>query len=135
MTKLLLIPTIRSGILYATFTLGGTICNQAIAQVPAPFIGSWKTTWQADKKSYDAVMIVNEKGGTWQTYIRNQNNPCAGREVPMRVESSSPTEVKFELQFSEVIPGCKNTTVTLKASPDGAVTGLRSKFELTLAKQ
>lgn len=80
-------------------------------------------------------MNVTDKGGTWQTYVRNQNNPCAGREVPLKVESATPTEVKFILQFSETIPGCPNVAVTLKATPDGTVTGKRSKFELALARQ
>ena len=109
--------------------------NMAVAQLSAPFLGSWKASWQADSKSYDAVMLVTETGGTWQTYTRNKNNPCAGREVPMKIESTSSTEIKLLLQFSEVIPGCRNATVTLKASPDGTVTGLRSKFELLLVKQ
>ena len=110
-------------------------CNMALAQVSAPFVGSWKASWQADNKSYDAVMVLSEKGGTWQTYTRNQNNPCAGREVPMKVELASPTDVQLVLQFSEIIPGCRNAIVTLKAAPDGTVTGLRSKFELVLVKQ
>jgi hypothetical protein len=103
--------------------------------VSAAFVGSWKTTWQTDKKSYDALMNVTETGGTWQTFTRDRNNPCAGREVPIKIESTSVTEVKLILQFSEVIPGCQNVTVTLKAAPDGVVTGVRSKFELTLVKQ
>ncbi len=84
---------------------------------------------------YDAIFKVTDQGGVWETYTRNKNNPCAGREVPMKIESSSATEIKLELQFSEIIPGCKNITVTLSVAPDGKVTGTRSKFELTLSKQ
>lgn len=129
------IKAIRSGLALTLLCMAATIGNPAFAQVSAPFIGSWKAAWQTDKRSYDALMNVTEKGGTWQTYVRNQNNPCAGREVPMKIESAAPTEVKFVLQFSETIPGCPNATVTLKAAPDGKVTGMRSKFELTLARQ
>ncbi len=129
------IKAIRLGLALTLLCIAATISIPAFAQVSAPFIGSWKAAWQTDKRSYDALMNVTEQGGTWQTYVRNQNNPCAGREVPMKVESAAPTEVKLVLQFSETIPGCPNVTVTLKATPDGTVTGMRSKFELTLARQ
>lgn len=110
---------------------GGPAC----AQVAAPFIGAWKATWQTDKRSYEALMTVTDNGGSWQTSVLGHANVCAGREVPMKVESASPSVVKFVLQFAEVIPGCPNATVTLKVAPDGTVTGTRSKFELTLVKQ
>jgi hypothetical protein len=117
------------------FCIAVAFSPAALAQVSAPFIGSWKATWQTDAKSYDAVLNVTEKGGSWQTYVRNENNPCAGREIPMKVESASPTEVRFLLQFSETIPGCQNVKVVLQATPDGKVTGTRSKYELTLVRQ
>ena len=52
----------------------------------------------------------------------------------MKVESSTATEVHFLLQFSEVIAGCQNVKVVLKAGADGSITGIRSTFELTLAR-
>ena len=129
------IQTKPSGLACMLICLAAATGNPATAQITAPFLGSWKANWQTDRKTYDAVMNVTDKGGTWQTYTRDKNNPCAGREVPMKIESSGPSEVQLLLQFSEVIPGCSNPTVTLKAAPDGTVTGMRSKFELTLVKQ
>lgn len=116
--------------------IGGLLLGaQAHSQVAAPFVGSWKATWQTDKKSYDAVMTVSDTGGTWQTATLDKSNPCAGREVPMKVESSSATEVQFQLRFSDVMSGCQNVNVALKLAPDGTVTGTRSKYELTLHKK
>jgi hypothetical protein len=109
--------------------------GQAYGQVPTQFVGTWKATWQTDKKSYEAVMTVTETGGTWQTATLDKNNPCAGREVPMKVESSSATEVQLQLRFSEVMTGCQNVNVALKVASDGTVTGTRSKYDLTLVKK
>lgn len=126
---------VRLGSALALFGIAATISLQALAQVPAQFVGSWKATWQTDKKHYEATMSVTEQGGVWQTYVSNQNNPCAGREVAMKLESATPAEVKFILQFSQIIPGCSNASVTLKAAPDGTITGTRSKFDLKLVRQ
>jgi hypothetical protein len=105
------------------------------AQVPPVFAGKWKATWQTEQRQYEAAVTVTEAGGTWQTATRDRNNPCAGREVPMKVEAAKADEVQLLLQFSEVIPGCTNVKVTLKTGPDGAVVGTRSKYELKLSRQ
>ena len=109
--------------------------SPSFAQVPAPFLGSWNATWQTDNRSYEAQLNVTSHGGTWQTATRDRTNACAGREVPMKVVTSSDSSVQFLLQFSEVLAGCKNVTVALKANPDGTVTGTRSQFELKLTKK
>ena len=129
------LTTLRSAALAVTGFLALVLATTpAFAQVPAPFVGVWKATWATDKKSYEALMTVTNAGGTWQTAARDGNNPCVGREVPMKIESSTATEVLFLLQFSEVITGCPNVKVSLKAAPDGSITGTRSKFELTLVR-
>lgn len=124
-------PGRAAGLLAASLALAVA----AQAQVPAPFVGTWKATWATERKSYEAVMTVTDSGGTWQTATRGESNPCAGREVPLKVEAAAATELKLQLQFSEVIPGCQNVSVTLKAGPDGAVTGTRNKYELTLTRK
>lgn len=126
---------IRSMASAATLMAGLLLGGAALAQVSAPFVGTWKASWQTDKKSYEAVMTLTEAGGTWKTATMDKGNPCAGREVPMKVESSSPTEVQFQLRFSDVMTGCQNVNVALKADADGKVSGTRSKYELTLLKQ
>jgi len=109
--------------------------HPAHGQVPAPFVGTWKAAWQTEKKAYEAVMTVTDTGGTWQTATLDKNNPCAGREVPMKVESSSATAIRLQLRFSEIMTGCQNVNVELKLGPDGSVTGTRSKYELSLTKK
>lgn len=114
---------------------GLCLVHPASAQVAPAFVGHWTASWQTNAKQYAAKFTVTESGGTWQTATQDRNNACAGREVPMKVESASPTDVQFTLQFSEVIKGCTNVRVELRLGPDGKVTGTRSKFELTLVRQ
>lgn len=109
--------------------------QSTLAQVSAPFVGTWSATWQTEKKSYDAEMTLTPTGGTWRTTTHNRNNACAGREVPIKVVAASETELQLVLQFSEVLTGCPNASVSLKSAPDGTVTGTRSKFELKLLKK
>jgi len=110
-------------------------CTGAMAQVPAPLLGTWAASWQTDNRTYDSTMTITETGGTWQTAVRYRNNACAGREVPMRLDASSPSGAEFTLMFSEVLTGCTNAKVALNVGQDGKVTGTRSKFELTLVKK
>src|SRR5262245_51302745 len=104
----------------------------AFAQAPAssPFHGTWSASWEFEKQSYDAKMVLGPQGGTWQTSVRNRSNPCAGREVPIKVESMTTEDAQLTLAFSDVISGCRNVKVVLKAAPDGTVTGTRSGNEL-----
>ncbi len=112
------------------------LSNAALAQVvPQAFLGTWSASWQTDRKSYDATMTLTETGGTWHTLTRDRNNSCAGREVPIKVASVTDGELQLVLQFSEALAGCPNATVTLKATPDGIVSGTRSKFELKMARK
>lgn len=118
-----------------TGALGLAASWPAAAQVPAPLVGNWQGTWQTENRQYEARLTVTSSGGSWQTATTSRTNPCAGKDVPMKVESATETEVKFLLQFSEVIPGCQNVAVTMMVGPDGAVTGTRSKYELQLVRR
>jgi hypothetical protein len=104
-------------------------------EIGAPFLGNWKATWTAEVRSYEARLVLTPTGGTWKTATLIQNNPCAGREVPVKVEGASATELQLVLAFSEALQGCPNSKVTLRAGPDGKVTGTRSRFELTLVRE
>jgi hypothetical protein len=104
-------------------------------EIAAPFLGTWKATWTADVRSYEAKMVLTPSGGTWKAATLIQNNPCAGREVPVKVESASAGEVQLLLAFSEALQGCPNSKVVLRAGPDGKVSGMRSRFELTLVRE
>ena len=108
----------------------------ALAQVPVakPFIGKWSVEWQPDQQRYDAVMVITETGGTWQTYIRRRSNPCAGREVQLQRDKVTPDTLEMTLKFEDAIPGCKNARVRLQVDDKGTVTGKRSEHELQLKR-
>ena len=104
------------------------------AQATNPFLGTWKVTWEGEAQSHEALLVVAESGGSWKTSARQKNNPCVGREVPIKIESSTPAELKMVLQFSAVISGCNDSKVTLNAGPGGTVTGKRGKADLVLVR-
>jgi hypothetical protein len=104
--------------------------------VPAPFVGTWKVSWQGQSKPLTAEMVLTDSGGRWHTFnAASKTNSCQGREVPIAVQSASPDAVTLHLQFSEVINGCGNVTVKLQRGADGTLSGTRSGEPLTLVKQ
>jgi hypothetical protein len=106
----------------------------AQVQVAKPFIGKWSVEWQTDQHRYDAVMVVTETGGTWQTFIRRRSNPCAGREVQLQHDKVTPDTLEMTLKFEDAIPGCRNARVRLQVDDKGTVTGKRSEHELQLKR-
>ncbi len=106
----------------------------AWAQAPTPFVGTWKVTWEGKKQVLDAKLVLNESGGTWKTSTQQESNPCVGKEVPVKVESSTPQEVKLLLAFS-VLHGCKDSKVTLTLGADSTVSGRRGDADLKLKRE
>ena len=106
----------------------------ALADAAAPFLGKWNVEWQTDQHRYQAVMVVTETGGTWQTYIQRRSNPCAGREVQMQHDKATPDTLEMTLKFEDAIPSCRNARVRLQADDKGTVTGKRSDHELQLKR-
>jgi len=105
-----------------------------VAQAAAPFVGRWNVAWKTEQRSYEAVMIVTETGGTWQTFIHRRSNPCAGREVQLQHDKATPNSLEMTLKFEDTIPGCKNVRVRLQVDDKGTVTGKRSDHELQLKR-
>ena len=118
----------------ALWLLLSTASTLALAQVAKPFLGKWSVEWQTDRQRYDAVMVITESGGTWQTYIRRRSNPCAGREVQMQHDKVTVDTLEMTLKFEDAIPGCRNARVRLKVDDQGTVTGKRSDHELQLKR-
>jgi hypothetical protein len=115
-------------------TLLATAPVAALAQTESPFYGQWAVTWEGKKQVYEARLVVGAQGGTWKTSAREKNNPCVGRDVPVKIASISPQEATLTLAFSEALSGCKDSTVVLKL--DGtAVTGTREANALTLKRE
>ena len=105
------------------------------AQATNPFSGNWKVVWDGEAQTYEAKLVLTEQGGSWKTAARQKNNPCVGREVPVKLDTVSATELTATLGFSEVIPGCKDSRITLKVDSGNNVTGKRGKSDLTLTRE
>lgn len=107
----------------------------ALADVAQPFLGKWSVEWHSSKRTYQAVMVITETGGTWQTATQDRNNPCAGREVPLQHDSASADSLNLTLKFSDVMTGCGNVSVKLRLDDKGQVVGKRSEFDLKLERK
>jgi hypothetical protein len=122
---------IRRLLLLAAMAMTTSLC---MAQAAKPFVGKWNVEWQTDQHRYEAVMVITESGGTWQTYVRRRSNPCAGREVQLQHDQTTPNSLDMTLKFEDAIPGCKNARVKLQVDDKGTVTGKRSEYELQLKR-
>ena len=109
-----------------------TIAN---AESTNPFYGKWKAEWQGAKKMEESRFTIDDKGGSWKTLSSSRSNPCVGKEVPIRIENSSPDAMTLKLKFSEALLGCADATVRLKRADDGSVSGKRGKADLVLTKE
>lgn len=112
--------------------INATIAN---AESANPFFGKWKAEWQSAKKMEESHFTIDDKGGSWRTLSHSRNDPCAGKEVPIQIENSSPEAMTLKLKFSEALPGCTDATVRLKRADDGSVSGKRGKADLVLTKE
>lgn len=104
------------------------------AQTTDRFDGNWVVTWDGKSALLEAKLEIAQDKGTWQTYSRQKNDPCVGREVPIRVDERTESSLKMTLRFSEVIPGCKDAKVSLVAAQDGSISGVRGNAELKVTR-
>jgi hypothetical protein len=102
-----------------------TITGFTQAQSTEKFDGNWTVTWEGKSALFEANLEILQDKGKWQTLARQRNDPCVGREVPIRVDERTDNTLKMTLQFSEVIPGGKDAKVSLSAAADGSVSGIR----------
>ena len=106
------------------------------AQTPSAFVGSWKVTWEGDKRQHEARLVLAESGGgSWKTFAQKKGNPCMGREVPVSIEGLSQDTIVLKLKFSEAIAGCTDSSVTLKRLNDKAISGSREDVALTIVRE
>ena len=120
-------------ILLAVYCLAGS--SLVFAQAGPPFVGSWKVSWQGEKRIQEARLEISESGGTWRTATSSKTNGCVGREVPIALEPVSAQELKVRLKFSEVLQGCADALVTLRSADGQNLTGTRGVAALTLERQ
>jgi hypothetical protein len=119
----------------ALFAAAFAIAGFAQAQSTDKFEGNWTVTWEGKSAILEANLEIVQDKGKWQTLARQKNDPCVGREVPIRVDERTDNALKMTLQFSEVIPGCKDAKVSLSATADGSVSGTRGGSELKLVRK
>lgn len=106
----------------------------AFGQSSNPFIGKWKVTWQGEKRTGEAALVIEETGGSWQTFAKSRRDNCVGLKVPIAVESSSGNAMTIKLKFS-VLQGCSDSTVELKRVDDKTVSGTRGSADLVLTRE
>ena len=116
------------------FAFSAFIACVAHAQADSPFYGTWAVSWEGQKQVYEAKLVLSSAGGSWKTSTQARNNPCVGREVPVKINSASADEAHLILAFSEVIQGCKDAKVVLKTT-SGGITGTRGEAQLTLKRE
>jgi hypothetical protein len=105
------------------------------AEPAAPFLGTWKVVGEGEAQVYEARLVLTASGGTWQASVRQRNNPCAGREVPVKLGDATERQLTVTLQFADVMAGCKNSTVILTREADGTISGKRGSHDLKLSRQ
>ena len=122
-------------LLPAILTLAFAFTGLANAQSSDKFDGNWTVTWEGKSAILEASLEIMQDKGKWQTLARQKNDPCVGKEVPIRVDERTENALRITLQFSEVIPGCKDGKVSLSAMADGSISGLRGGSELKLVRK
>jgi hypothetical protein len=92
------------------------------AQEPRSLDGTWRFALQPPdlKFANTGEVVLNGTSGTWKIFARNNiqmfNIPCIGRPFPITVQPSAPGfALTFRVHESDVIPGCSNVKVTLRA--------------------
>jgi len=115
-------------------TLLASLALAAQAQSTSPFYGNWKVTWEGKKQVYEAKLVLGAQGGTWKDTAHQKNNPCLGREAPVKITAISDQEATLILAFSDALPGCKDSTIILKAS-GAAVAGTSGSIQLALTRE
>lgn len=100
--------------------LAGVVsCTVAWAQDSTPYDGKWRATYKTQSGgSATAELALQGSKGTWK-YVSNRKHQantyaCLDQEFPVVVQSSSPSELKFAIDASKVIRGCKDRHVTVK---------------------
>jgi hypothetical protein len=79
----------------------------AISAESNPYNGKWYAKFiDPDRSPQYGVLVVKDKGGTWQVYVRNfWESPCERREVSIAVSRATMDELEFGIRNSTLV-GC-----------------------------
>jgi len=91
---------------------------------PQAFNGTWTLGLDGSKTiDLEGTVVVKDDGGTWRVLARSRGNPCVGREAPIVVKSATDDELVFEVNRSQVLAGCRNSTLRFRKVDDKQMTG------------
>ena len=88
--------------------------------------GKYKATWDANGKSFEAILVIDGNGGNWNAYAQKRANPCVGKEVPIAVNAPSADDINIDLQFTKILQGCTDVALKLKRTGPNTLAGTRS---------
>ena len=73
------------------------------------------------------MLTVENTGGSWHLYQGNvpgsHRNPCLMRDFPVFVEQRADAQIYVRVSASEIIPGCNNSTLSLKLTAPNRMEG------------
>jgi hypothetical protein len=101
----------------------------ALAQSPSSLDGKWTAHYlTGNGGERDAEVTISHGGGSWRDTakgIQGKKNPCLGKEYALQVSTrSQPTEeIKMAVSASDVLQGCGNHHVTLRALDGNTLEG------------
>jgi hypothetical protein len=118
----------------------GSIGFAAHAQPPNPFLGSWKVTFAAETKKgtieqREALLVVKADGGSWRVFAPKPVDPCAGQEMPLRIDRLTDDQLHGTVARSMVADMCKDQKLVLIRDEQGRVSGRLNQMALTLDKK
>jgi len=97
----------------------------ASAQEANLYDGTWKTVLEGGKKggNRSGLVVLKDRGGTWDIDWSLKNNPCAGIRAPIVIQRASAEELVFQIKRSEALKGCKDNIATLKRVNEATLEG------------
>ena len=108
----------------------------ALADDANPWNGKWSAhVAPSGKRAYDAVVTLEGSAGVWKAQGTDHNDPCAGHESPIEVKTATAEDLVFRIMMSKAMPGCPDTTATLKRVDDSKLSGTRYTAPMTLVRE
>ena len=107
--------------------VGALVCS---AQQSPAYAGKWVGLMSTQAGGQLAVeLLLTEAGGMWRMSPHGnsgRNNSCLGKDFPVSVKSSAPTELVIQVNGSKVLQGCLDETASFKSVDWKALEGTLS---------
>lgn len=90
--------------------------------------GVWVgTVKEVNGQQTQVELKLTTAAGTWRmmnTSAGNSSrNPCANKDLPVTIKSSSATELVLQIEGAKVLRGCLNQAVSLQSADTKSLTG------------